>query len=437
MAHRNLRSIIDGAEAKVEHAPNTVESHETRAGYVNTHYLDISGQHDWLNKQTVVDFNLWENRTETTTGFTCDVVNGATTITFSGSLSDGQFLSEVGGMVFNDGDFDYTISRFISTTIAVLTAPYTGSTATLTTWTIKAERFLLPRDCARALRFVDNDNGIGPMVILDRRMAENMFALQPQTEGTVYWMVDDDEVYDRAPFPGFNVADSTAAGTLHANSIFEVCYTFSSQSRESFPSVPVRLTTSSAANHQLAVSLMENTLDAAGNVTGIYKNVYIRELRKNGANLFLPWQFVDQVTEAVTALTITTYPTGNAAILYPTSGRKFMKAEWVPGADATVRLRYIKAPSPLVADSDFPTWPVAYHDILVYACAIEIGLQQGASGANMNKWQTKYDALLAQLVGSGKVNVPDAPNVRRMRNVGPRGFGGYLTNGQVTGDFNE
>lgn len=440
MPVRNLRAILDSAGAKNDHNPRTIDVHETRAGWVNECYLSLNARFDWTHLETTVQWPVFANRTETTTGFTCDTVAGAYTVTFSGALGTSitdtnGFLYNAGGMTFEGDDGEtYTITRFTSTTVMVLNKPYT-TTGTVSTWTIRAERFFLPRDTERPLGFVNRSQGLGRMTVLTRRQAELAFGTDPDSQaGTIYWLVDDDMEYQRAPDSGWTATDDTMGGSLAASSVFEVCYTFDYGNRESPPSPPVRVTTSSAASHRIQVDGMESTL--AG--SGIYKNVYVRWLTKGTDAttnaIYGRWLYVTQVNETTLTATISTMPVPTVAELYDTVGRKFMQTKWAPGADQFLELRYLRAPRALVADSHIPDWPEAFHDLLVYHLAIEIGLQHSTAGGKIDRWKQSHDAMVREFMAA-KINVPDAPNRRAMRGVVPA-FGGYpVRGGIVTGDF--
>lgn len=435
MAFRNVKSILDTIGTELDHNPRTVDVHESRLDIVNRHYLDTSTAHDWLNLETVVDWSVYANRDYKTTGFTVAVTNGSATLVFSGALPQG-FVEAAGGMTFEDGlGNSFTINRFTTTTAAFIDKPYTGATAAaLTTWTIRAERFYLPRDCTKALGFVDEKNNIGRMLVIDRRTAEFAFGPQPDNQGTVYWLIDDDEMYDRAPDPGYDAADDTALGSLLPNALYEVCYTFTAQGRESPPSVPIRVTTSSAANHQILLTNLENTTVGGVN-TAVYKRVYIRLLTTNngGTDVYSRWLLVGEIAAATTSYAIVSFPNPTATELYFCNGRKYMATEWRPASDVTLRLRYLRCPPRLVADSHVPQWPEAFHDLLVFSALVDLGLQHSSPSGKVDRWQKRAGDLLARFMAA-KINVPDAPTRRRMRAMAPQYSGLYRVNGTVTGD---
>ncbi len=438
MPFRNLRAIRGNVAQELEHGPSTIDVREARVDLINRHYLEIDVSNEWLNLQTEADFPVYYNRTAANTNATVAVVAASTLIAFSGSLGT-AFAGAAGGMTFLGPDsVTYTIVRFTSGTGAFITPAYAGATdLAATDWEIRAERFYLPADCTKALRFLNPEQLYGPMQIIDRRTRENMTAFIQNAAGTVFWMADDDMIYDRPPDPGWTAIGSNAAGTLTSTGTYEVCYTFDMEGRESPPSTPVRVTMS-ATNTSINVAGMENTVLNSG----IYKNVYIRQLTSGptlpAQEVYGRWLLVSTVTvETQTTQAITAMPAPIAQVLYFTNGRKYMRAEWTPGEDVTLRLRYLYCPPRLVADSDVPKWPEAVQDILVWGPAADLGLSQSSSSAKIDRWQDRYEKLVKKFMGL-QINVPDAPARRRMRNYtggcGPNGY--MIAGGSVTGDFN-
>lgn len=438
MAFRNVRSLVSNLGTMLDHQPNNLDVREDRLDAINRAYLDVSAQFDWLFLQTEADWTVFADATETTTGFTCAVTNGTFAVTFSGSL-DADFRARMVGCVFEDSvGTEYTVVKFESATQAFITPVYAGSTApAMATWTLRRRSYPLPVDCARPLGFIDRDNGLGRMVILDRRREEMYLSTQSTATGTILWLVDDDATYDRAPDVGLTATDSTAAGTVPGNSIFEYCYTFVGQGRESAPSVPVRVTTSSGAVHTVTVAGIENTQEGALN-TGIEKKIYRREISNGGAltNTFTfgRWLFLADLSEADTSYADDGSPApllDDMVALRYQHGRKYMRPKWIPSADATLRLRYLRHPKRLVADSDVPMWPEAYHDLILYGAAVELAMQHGLTG-KVPQWEKQYDRMLQRMKAS-HLAVPDVPS-RKQRWSDDGGGAGYRA-GIATTDF--
>jgi hypothetical protein len=440
MPHRNVKSLRWLVGRHLEHDPATIDTREARVDTLNTSYLDVSESADWIFLQQEVDWKVWADRTGTSTGFSVSVLNGSYLITFSSALDDSFVAANNGCQFVDENNVTYTINRFTSTTQAYLDRAYEGVTnVAMTTWTLATHRFYLPVDCTRALAFINRDDNPGRLVILDRRMEEVYLSWLGDTAGTVYWLVDDDAEYDQPPDPGMTAAEQTAAGSLAASSVYEVCYTLTLQGRESPPSVPVRVTTSTGATHRIAISGMQDT-SASGLATGIYKNVYIRRLTSSptlpAGDFYSRWlQAAANLTETTTTLTISSFPASNATPLVFQNGRKYMRTKWAPGSDQTLRLRYLRYPPRLVADSDVPKWPEAFHDLLAYGAAIDVGRSQGVSETKIAGWQKEYDRLAAQMRKSC-LYVPDAPTRKRMRtDMGGACGPIYLTDGLPVGNF--
>lgn len=439
MAFRNVRSLVANLGTLLDHQPNNLDVREDRLDAINRTYLDVSAQFDWLFLQTEADWKVWAEKTGTSTGYTVAVTNGSLQITFSTSLGS-TFTAAMGGATFEDDNgTTYTVARWGSTTVAYLDRVYEGTTrAALATWTVGREAYPLPPDCLRPLRFIDRVNGLGVLPILDRRREENYFATQSTQTGTPYWLVDDDASYDRAPDPGLIGTASTAAGTLSANSIYEYCYTFTGYGRESPPGPPVRVTTgSSGATHQVVLTAIENT-QTSGADSGIKKKVYRRDISISGAltNTFTfgRWLYLTQLDESDVSFTDDGAPavtvTEDVALRFQ-HGRKYMRPKWIPSADATLRLRYLRAPKRLVADSDVPMWPEAYHDLILYGAAVDLGMQHGLTG-KVPQWEKQRDEYLRRMKAS-HLAVPDAPT--RKQRWGNGGGPNPYRAGTPTGDF--
>ena len=436
MAFSNVRSLITRLGVLLDHDPNNVDVREARLDAINRRYLDTSELFDWLPLQIETDWNVWEDRTGTSTGFTVAVTNGLCLITFSSSLG-ATFIDEAEGCEFeDDGGRVYRINRFSGVTTAYLNDAYSGSTApALATWTLRLRRFLLPADCARPLGYIDRVNGGGRLVQLDRRREEMHLSRQSETTGSTRWMVEDDNDWDRAPDPTLAVTDDTASGSLVASSIYEWCYTFVSQGRESPPCPPYRLTLSSAASHRGLLTGIENT-QISGVASGILKKVYRRQITKGAStNIYSRWFLVTTLNESDTTYTDTgsvTAVLSNATDLRYTAGRKWMRPKWIPSEDATLRLRYLRRPRRLVADSDYPWWPEAYHDLLLYGAAVDLAMQYGLE-TKADRWQATYDAMLKRMK-SAHLAVPDVPSRREQMDMGGGGGAPYRA-GTASGDF--
>lgn len=438
MAFRNVRSLLANVGALLDHQPNNLDVREDRLDAINRTYLDVSTQFDWLFLQKEADWNVWEDVTGTSTGYTVAVTNGTYAVTFSTALG-AAFIAEMVGCDFTDDNGTvYTIVRFSSTTLAYLSDVYAGTTRpALATWTLSRRAFPLPVDCARALGFIDRTNGLGRLQIIDRRREETYLSTQSTSTGTPYWLVDDEMVFDRPPDPGLTATDSTSAGTVAGNSIYEYCYTFTGQGRESAPSPTARVTTSSGATHQVTVAGIEDTRTGAL-LTGIKKRLYRREISSGGAltNTFSfgRWLFLAQMDEADTSYVDDGSPVpslSEALSLRYQHGRKHMRPKLIAAEDATLRLRYLRYPKRLVADSDAPVWPEAYHDLILYGAAVDLGMQHGLTG-KVPQWEKQYEQMLRRMKAS-HLAVPDAPS--RKQSWGSGGGGNPYNAGTVTTDF--
>lgn len=443
MSFRNVRSARKFLGQLLEHSPPDIDTREYRVDLLNTAYMNVNDKADWLFLLTEQDWKVWQDRSGEDLGITVSVTNGLYLIVFSSTLGTEYGLAAQ-GMTFEDENGDtYTINRSASGTIFYLDKAYTGATnAAMTTWKIKTDRFYLPVDCSRPRAFINRSNAQfrGPISIVDRRTEENTVSWWGENEGIVFWVVDNDNIYDEPPQPLWRAVESTAAGSLLSDADYEVCYTTTKQGRESPPSNPIRVKMSTAANHQIQVTLLDNTSDG-GVQTGIWKNLYIRQLTSSqdlpGGDIYTRWYMAQEsISDTTTSATISAFPSNNAKQLVYQNGRKYMKTVWKPGGDYTFRVSYLVKPNRLVADTDAPhSWPEAYHDLIVYGAAVNLGLSQGASTAKTDRYQKLYNDLLREMEAN-QLMVPNMTTRKQMRSDGSGPANTvYYTRGNATTDY--
>lgn len=441
----NVRQARSFLGQLLQHSDPTKDTRDFRVQTMSNVMMSIADMGDWLFAEDETDWKVWTERDGETLNNAVTVTNGAYNISFASTLG-ASFTDAMGGQPFTaPNGTEYTINRFTSTTVAYLDRAYEGSTVTSTDWRIQPYRFYLPVNCARALAFLNRD--ITQQVpawipILDRRTEERTLSPWTTYQSNVVYVVDNSAEFDRPPDIGATLSDTAGAGSLSGDSDYEVCYTTTQFGRESPPSQPIAIKTSSAALHEITITGMENTTDG-GLATGIFKNVYIRRLTSSqdlpSGDFYSRWlQATSGLGEATITYKISAFPGPRAQQLMYQNGRKFMRTVWRPQRDMTLRLRYLIRPDWLVGDSDTPQrWPDAYLYLLPYGAAIEIGTSQGASGQKLAQWQKKYNDLLKEMKDEHLL-VPNAPSQRKMRtDGGAGGFGdnGLWTRGPAFGNF--
>lgn len=444
MSYGNVRTILDRIGVKIEHAPQDREYRAALLDIVNRWLGDVSTEQPWRFLQTEADFKVWQERNYTFTGFTATVVANSTTVTFSGSLGT-EFALLNAGMTFDDGlgnalTSTYTIGRFtsVSGSTCVLTSPYLGADAVLTTWTIGNDKVLLPLDCAQPLGFIDRATGRGRLISWDRRREELYLSpMGPGQTGDVWWVVDGDTPYDRPPDSTFTGALDTASGTLTASSIYQYAYTFSCEGRESPPSIIVEVETGSGATNRIILSGIENTETSGALSVGRRKNVYRRQVTSGSTTINGPWLLMTAVqTESGTTYTDdgSVTPThSDSSAMYYEGPAQFMRPKSTPASDAILRIRYLQRAKKLVSDADVPTrWPGEYIDLLVlYAAMDKVG-----SNSEMSKsrdWERAANAMKKRMVENW-VQVADLPTQKQSWGVGPFPTA-TVKCGTVTSDF--
>ncbi len=450
MSFGNAKQLLQRLGVCLDSHPDDLDTREARIDQLNRRYVDLSVEENWLALQTEVDWPIYCDVTGSTVrDANGDLVPsiatftaGSHAVTFTAGPRFGAGAIAQAGQQIEDADGAiYTIARFTDQLTCYITERYGFATNSTLDWRIRMRHFRLPVDCSKALGFIDRVEGIGRMVVLDRRTEETYLSTQTDTTGTLQWVVDDDAEYDRAPDAGWTLTDNTGGGTLPANSIWEVTYTFDSQGRESPPSPPVRITLGSGAAHRIVVAGMEDVRDGTL-PTGIYRNVYARQISSGvsatGAPVFVfgRWLFHSQITDpsitTVTIAAISELDRSATTELRFQNGRKWMRPKWVPAVDQTLRLRYLRYPRALVADSDVPWFPEAFHDLLVLGAAIDAAAQYGMM-AKVPGWEREYKSKLARMKATG-LALPDL-DIRKARFDRGGGGGPYRVGSGVTTDF--
>lgn len=427
----NVRALLDRVGFKTEQSPQDRNTRAARLEVFNRFLLDLSTDQPWRFLQTEADFKVWKKRTYDYTGFTATVTAGSTEVVWNGTLGT-DFMLNNNGMEFNDGLGDaltssYTVGRFFlagGNTHCYLTAPYAGSSATLTTWFIGNDKVLLPVDCAQPLGFIDRVTGRGRLISWDRRREELFLSpMGTGNDGTVWWIVDGDTPYDRPPDPTFRWSLSTVAGTLDASSIYQYAYTFECEGRESPASIVLEATTGPGATNQVVLAGIENTLDG-GQSVGRHKRLYRRQISRGNVTTGLingPWMFIAEIIEANTTYTddgSVTPTRDTSSSLYYEGPSQFMRPKQSPSGDEVLRVRYLMRARKLVADSDVPDrWPSEYYDLLVLYVAMEL-VGSNSELSKAREWERQAAAMKKRMMENW-VQMQDLPTQRMGWGVGP------------------
>lgn len=439
MSFGNTRTLLDRLGVLVGHSPQDIDTRSSRLDILNSHAADLCEQYPWRFLQTEADLRVWEERTSAGTGnITVTATSGSHQVTFSGSL--GTFLSGgyADGLTFTDGTNEYTIGRATSTTTFYVKESIVTTLANATGWSIKTDKVLLPRACMIPLGYIDRDGERGRLVAISRRKEELYLApYGDSASGDVWWLVDGDFPYDRAPESDFT-GSASAGGSLSASSIYEYCYTFTYEGRESPPSVITRITTT-AANRTAALTGIEDVRDGV-NATGKVKTLYRRQVSSANivtGNVNGRWLQLTTITEANTTYNddgSVTPSADDATALHYEGPYQYIRPRWFPGEDATLRVRYLRRQRLLVSDADLIEGPPNFWKLVLLKAAMEIG---GTSSelAKAQNWERQAGDLLRRL-RDNYLETPDRPSQREGWVVAPR-WGQTLAvrGGVVTSDF--
>lgn len=441
MSFGNARATLDRLGVLVGHSPQDRDTREARLDNFNGHLYDICEQAPWRFLQTESDLLVWRERTYAQAGnVSATMTNAAHIVTFASSL--GAFLSggHADGLTFNDGTNDYTIGRATSATVLYLVEPYGGPTGNNIVWSIKTDKVLLPADCLQPLGYIDRENGRGRLVALDRRREE--LYLSPDGDnasGDVWWMVDGDFSRDRSPDSTLVATASIAAGTLTASSIYQYCYTTTYQGRATMPSIIVEATTGGGAANQIVLTGIEDVRDGAL-ATGVLKTVYRRQVSSGSTtlgNINGRWLRMALLTEAATTYTDdgTVVPSASDSLALHFEGpRQWIRPRWFPSADATLRVRFLRRPNRLIADSDIPEGPPNLWRLILLRAAMEI-VGTNSELAKSRDWERQALDLMKRL-RANYLETPDRGSQKAMWGVTTHaGYTVPVRGNLVVGDF--
>jgi hypothetical protein len=439
MSFGNTRALLDRLGVLLGHSPLDRDTREARLDVLNAHAAEVLEQYPWRFMQTEGDFLVWQERTYARAGnVVCNITAGTQLVTFASSL--GTFLSGgyCDGLTFNDGTTDYTIGRAISATQLYLTSIHSAGTANNTSWSIKTDKVRLARDCIQPLGYIDRAGERGRLVAISRRKEE--LYLSPEgngAEGDVWWMVDGDFPYDRAPDSTLN-GSATAGGSLAASSIYEYCYTITYEGREGPPSTITTITTT-AANLTASLTGIEDVRGSGPVASGKLKTVYRRQVSSGNisqGNVNGRWlRLSTSLTEAATTFTddgSTTPSSDDAVALHYEGPYQFIRPRWFPAADATLRVRYLKRPRKLISDADVLEGPPVLWKLVLLRAAMEI-CGTNSELAKAQGWAAQAQEAMKRLK-ENYLETPDRPTQRQMWSVMPAGAW-PLRAGTVTSDF--
>jgi len=378
----NFKEIREEINSSLDYNPDLSQYRDAVSRVINRHYLQISSQYQWLFLQKSGQLTF-EAKITGEAGKTITVAhasNGWRTVVFSGvtptSSWEGQTLTIAGT--------EFEITEVKSANRCVIDASLAGDITASTNWSLEFRRYKLPEDCVEVLGVVSRADDRGRLLYIDRRKEEEHF-LDRDDAGDPMAVIEDEHIIDPPP-DNPPTLSLQSGGSLTAGTIYEVCYTYQYKGRESAPSLVAEITPA-AANLTIRVSAMGDTRatygsSPAANVTGRTKRIYAREKTRGGV-----WRLVaDSQAEdpATTFDWLGTFASSGSdqeqyavETLFEEGPRQYLRAWYTANSALTVDIRYMSRPRRLSNDADVPSWPTAYHHLLVYRALQDIALQSG------------------------------------------------------------
>lgn len=426
----NVAEIRQRIYDQMDFNPDIQQYRDSVVRRINDHYHRINDSAHWLFLQKETKIQLRQNVAGSSTVYFQVGSSNLRKVEATGG-STLQFTLEMEGQTLVDSsDNEYRIMRvFDATTMYIeplrlsnVANPYdpsvgwTGSTATnITSFTIRFDRFALPKECIEVLGYVDRDGDRGRMLQIDRKQ-EEMAYLDRDNQGNPLAIIDDEMIIDEPPieFPqgdtsstagtsglkgtpttGFKVTNQSSGDTannLKPNTTYEYFYTIYREGRESPRSKIVSVTTDSVANSENKLDNLENTGWNTGDTpsyiaSGKEKIIYRRDKTNES-----PWLMIGAVAStAITFTDDTLYPSEDFEHLrysqfrfhdhdsirrFDDPGpRQYIRVWYSPGGDRKIHLRYHRRPRDLVSDLHVPEWPRQYHHLLIYLTLEDMFLQ--------------------------------------------------------------
>ena len=425
----NLKEIREEINSALDYNPDLQSYKDSVTRTVNRHYLQISGQYQWLFMQKKIDIiGRAEETGAASNTITSTIVSGTATrrVDFSGSVQnywEGQTLTfnrNSYEIMYVDEAADYVI---IDTDLTSATVP-----SAVSQWKVEFRHYPLPSDCVDVLGIMDRASDRGRITFIDARKEEAEF-LDIYDTGDPAVVIEDEWLFLDPPVSGPTLTASTS-GDLTSGNTYQYCYTYYvagkdhvefTSGRESPPSPVAEITLGSDVG-SVTVTMDDHTLAATNPSpgvkyweTGIRKRLYRRD--KTGGGVWnLVSEFYDTASggpsgdatrtldpdsdgfrDADTSLPANYNYRKEVPTLDETGPKQYLRW-WNTVSDATKQLefRYLSRPRRLTAESDTPVWPPQYHHLLVYRTLEDICLQHGMV-SHSQLYERKAVALLDRM----------------------------------------
>ena len=357
---------------------------------IDVAYQEICDLHDWLFLRKEGTVTLLADIEGSSTQ-TIEITSNTRKVDFTGVTPSGAWA----GQTFILDGTEFTIGAVDGTSVYLTTdAPVTA--AGEEDWSLRQDRVSLPADCNQSIRFISRADNQGLMSFISREEA-SYYGHDRQSGGDSYTLIDMFPEQVQAPEFVLAGTSAAAAGSLTAGDEWELGYTYVWRGMES-PMSPTVTVTVGAGHDQINVASIEDTRHDIGGflfASGKLKNLYAR---KRGGR----WHFVKQLADSATTTTflgteIDSHDETVIGLQWLEEGPRMFVEPWVRvGTDKTVALEYLRRPLPMRSDSDVPSLPVAFHNIIPMRVLMERFLDHGDDQAGQ-RWKSRYEERLSEM----------------------------------------
>ncbi len=364
----HLAQIINKCMFSLNYNPESSDWTDNIVRVINERYLHISGLHHWMffTKRATLDLHPGVEGSSSRTV-------AANANTFLVDFSSGTLPTDLAGQTLVIDGTDYTINTRESATQLSLTTQFSGSTTS--DWQIEYRRYPYPYDALEVLDIVSRSDDKGKLIYMDWRTEASAY-LDKDQAGQADIYIEDEHINVLTPERAISATAGTAGGSLVSGSIYQYCYTIFKRGIESAPGVITEFTATSTGKADLSNfdNLQVDSMD-----TNFVKRVYRRNKTANSR-----WKRITALASGTTTYTDTgaTIDLEDNIYLYEPGPRAHFRV-WCTSDEAkTVEVRYLASPPKLIADSDVPLWPQAYHDLLVNAALKDLCAAHGMPSAS-------------------------------------------------------
>lgn len=379
----------------IDHNPDLNTFRDRVIGELSAAHMEFCASVQWLFLQKKYIMSTLAPVVGTSTA-TVAVTNGAYAVSLTGSSPSAIDVDWEGHVFFAPDGQEYEIARVVpgaggGPDQILLMTRYAGDTATAQTdWAVRFLQYPLPIDAQECVSVFDLIGRI-PLTYISQGRDEGL-AFNRISAGTPFLAVDAPQRADRPPDYAPTLA-TAAGGTLDASSKYAICYTFTEAGRESPPS-PIAEVTTTTVNKSISISVMEDTRDS-GDLTGIWKKVYYRNVTRKGRWLCANPDRADQLAEATTTYSLTgetTFRREQNEMYVSEPFRQYLRFDPPSGSVRRYEIRYKVKVRAFAGDNDAPQVPPEYERLVVFRALRRMCASIGAQNL-WQVWKAEHDEL--------------------------------------------